>query len=87
MLRLIQALHNLQGNHNRIGHNRIGPVCRLGAFLCLPKRPQWFPLPSFAPFPGCNSLSAFTAIVEDLVPMRLAVLFLRKTSPLTGEPR
>jgi hypothetical protein len=29
----------------------------------------------------------FTAIVDDLVPMRLAVLPLRETSPLLGEPR
>jgi hypothetical protein len=55
--------------------------------LCLTKQPEPFPSPSFAPFAGCNSLSAFTAIVEDQVPMRLAVLPLRETSPLSGEPK
>jgi hypothetical protein len=62
-------------------------VSHLCAFLCLTKQPEPFPSPSFAPFAGCNSLSAFTAIVENQVPMRLAVLPLRKMSPLSGEPR
>jgi hypothetical protein len=62
-------------------------VSRLCAFLCLTKQPERFPSPSFAPFAGCNSLSVFTAIVEDWVPMRLAVLPLCEMSPLSGEPR
>jgi hypothetical protein len=55
--------------------------------LCLTKQPEPFPSPSFAPFAGCNSLSGFIAIVEDQVPMLLAVLPLCETSPLSGEPR
>jgi hypothetical protein len=55
--------------------------------LCLTKQPEPFPSPSFVPFASCNSLSAFTAIVEDQVPMRLAVLPLLETSPFSGEPR
>jgi hypothetical protein len=47
-------------------------VSCLCAFLCLTKQPEPFPSPYFAPFAGCNSLSAFTAIVEDWVPMHLA---------------
>jgi hypothetical protein len=59
-------------------------VSHLCAFLCLTKQPEPFPSPSFAPFAGCNSQSAFTAIVDALVPMRLAVLPLHKTTLFRG---
>jgi hypothetical protein len=43
----------------------------VAAFLCLDVWQEPFPLASFAPFAGCNSLSAFTDIVKDWVAMFL----------------
>jgi hypothetical protein len=64
------------------------PVFYLCAYLCLAAVQQEpFPLASFTPFAGCNSLSAFTADVKDYVAMCLGVLVLHEPSPLGGAAR